>query len=59
MLGEMSEKDKHCVLPIVCGISKMNEWISQNWYRLIDTENILLVTRGENEGRRGKMVIGD
>ena len=25
MLGEMSEKDKHCVLPIVCGISKMNE----------------------------------
>ena len=59
MLGEISQRKTNTVLPVVCGISKMNEWISQNWYRLIDIENILLVTRGENEGRRGKMVIGD
>lgn len=46
MLSKMSqrEKDKYCMVSLICGISKQNKMRQD--IKLIDTENILMVARG-------------
>ena len=60
MLSEISqtEKDKHCMLSLICGIWKINQWIQQKGNRLRDTENKLVVTSEESKERRGKRGAG-
>ena len=61
MLSEISdtEKDKYCVFTYMCNLkNKTNERIYQNRNELTDTENKLVVTRGERGGRTGKQVKG-
>ena len=60
MLSEISqtEKDKYCMLSLICGIWKINQWIQQKGNRLRDTENKLVVTSEESKERRGKRGMG-
>ena len=60
MLSEMSEKDKYCMLSLICGIWKIKQTSEYNkTNRLTDIENKLVVTSGEREGGRDKIEEGD
>ena len=60
MLSEISqrEKDKHCMISLICGIWKINLWTQQKGNRLRDTENKLVATSGESKERQGKIGMG-
>ena len=51
MLSEISQtgKDRYCVISLICGTpnNKTNEYIKKIRNRLIDTENYLMIVRGE------------
>ena len=45
----LTDKDKYCMLLLICGIKKKNECIKQNRNRLTDRENRLVDTSEERE----------
>ena len=59
ILSEVSqtEKDKYHMIPLTCGIYKEKKRLKwayfQNRKRLTDTENKLMVTKGERWGEGG------
>ena len=48
MLSEISqtEKDKYCMISLICGIWKQKQKHKQTNKKLIDTENRLAIARG-------------
>ena len=49
MLSEISQtvKDKYCMISLTCGIQKTKQREKKKKKKLIDTENRLVVARGE------------
>ena len=57
-----TEKDKYCVISLVCGIYKtkwMNITKQKQSYRYRGTENKEVVARGEGVGKRNEIGEGD
>ena len=62
MLSEMSYRESQILYDITYMLNlknKTNKCIEQNRNRFTDTENKLVVTNGEREGRRGKSRVWD
>ena len=56
VLSEISqmENDKYCMTSLICRMQKNNKQNNQT-KNFIDTENILMVTRGERVWEEGEM----
>ena len=59
--GNASEKDKYCMISLICGIEKIPQTREYNKKRnkLLDTENKHVVTSRKREGGMGKIGVGD
>ena len=55
-----SDKDTY-IISFICGLKKLYKGTySQNWNKLTDMENKLMVTKGDREGWEGnKLGVGD
>ena len=56
VFSEMSEKDKYYTFLFICEIWKLKQVNKENRNRLKDTENKLIVAKGERDGRMSEIV---
>ena len=54
-----TEKDKYCMILLICEVLKIQQTSKYNKNRLTNIENKLVVTSGEREGRRDNIRVGD
>ena len=62
MLSETSqtEKDKHCIISLICGIQKYNKLVNITKKEADSiTKNKLLITSGDRGGQRNDIGAGD
>ena len=49
-----TEKDKYCMISLICESTKYHKLVNQIRNRLTDIERKLVITSGEREGGRSK-----